>query len=104
MFDFIERRLLFRPISPAQSWNEPPAELHAEDVWLPLAGGPTIHAWWCVPEDWRPEQGAVLYSHGNAGNLSHRGEGARRWLTLLNQAVLLYDYPGYGRSTGKTNE
>ena len=26
MFDFIERRLIFRPISPAQSWTEPPPD------------------------------------------------------------------------------
>jgi fermentation-respiration switch protein FrsA (DUF1100 family) len=28
----------------------------------------------------------------------------RRLVTLLGQAVLVYDYPGYGRSTGKPSE
>ena len=104
MFGFIERRLIFRPVSSARSWTEPPEELHAQDVWLSLADGTRIHAWWCVPDGWEPTKGAVLYSHGNAGNLSHRAEGVRRWLALLGRAVLLYDYPGYGRSTGKPSE
>src|SRR5205823_4539176 len=98
MFGFIERRMLFRPTSPAQSWADPPPDLHAQDVWVSLAGGVRIHAWWCVPDGWTPEKGAVLYSHGNAGNLSHRAEGVRRWLSLLERAVLIYDYPGYGHS------
>ncbi len=104
MFAAIERWLLFKPISPSKSWTDPPPDLHATDVYLPLPGGITIHAWWCVPDGWRPEHGATLYSHGNAGNLSYRGEIVRRWLGLPGQAVLLYDYPGYGRSTGKPGE
>ncbi len=104
MFDFIERRLLFRPVSAARSWVEPPSALHAQDVFLPISKSVTIHAWWCVPDGWLPENGVVLYSHGNAGNLSHRAEGVGRWLSLLGRAVLLYDYPGYGKSTGKPGE
>jgi fermentation-respiration switch protein FrsA (DUF1100 family) len=46
----------------------------------------------------------VLYCHGNAGNLSHRAESVRRWQKLLGLAVLIFDYPGYGRSTGKPTE
>jgi fermentation-respiration switch protein FrsA (DUF1100 family) len=104
MFNFIERRLLFKPVSPAQSWSEPPPELHAEDVWLDLPTGEKIHAWWCTPEGWRAGAGAVLYSQGYRGNLSQRAEVVGRWLKLLNRAVLVYDYPGYGHSTGKPGE
>src|SRR5262249_23613263 len=49
-------------------------------------------------------RGTVLYCHGNAGNLSHRGEGVLRWHQLLGQSVLIFDYPGYGRSEGKPSE
>jgi fermentation-respiration switch protein FrsA (DUF1100 family) len=57
-----------------------------------------------TPRDWRPDQGALLYCHGNAGNLSHRGEQLRRWRDLMRLAVLIFDYPGYGRSAGKPSE
>src|SRR5438270_13710090 len=99
MFDFIERRLVFRPATQAQLWAEAPADLRARDVQLPLPGGVVVHGWWCEPEGWRPENGAVLYSHGNAGNLSQRTEGVRRWMMLMRQAILIYAYPGYGCST-----
>jgi hypothetical protein len=48
--------------------------------------------------------GALLYSHGNALNLSHRGPSIVRWAQELNLSVLIYDYPGYGKSTGKPDE
>lgn len=104
MFGSIERRLIFRPSSQAQAWSEPPADLHARDLWFNLPDQVRVHAWWCEPEGWSPSAGATLYSHGNAGNLSQRAEGVRRWMRSLGQAVLIYDYPGYGRSTGKPDE
>jgi pimeloyl-ACP methyl ester carboxylesterase len=104
MFGLIERRLLFRPATQAQSWSEPPTDLNARDVWFDLPGGVRAHAWWCEPDGWSPSDGATHYSHGNAGNLSQRAEGVRRWMTLMKQAVLIYDYPGYGRSGGKPGE
>jgi fermentation-respiration switch protein FrsA (DUF1100 family) len=96
--------LLFRPTSAAEVWQPPPADLRVNDVELRTDDGTSIHAWWSVPPGWRPEQGAVHYSHGNAGNVSTRGEVLHRWHDLLGQAVLLYDYPGYGRSGGRPSE
>src|SRR2546423_1463588 len=104
MIGFLERKLLFHPASHVREWADPPAELRTEDVWFSLPGGVRVHGWWCVRERWTPAGGAVLYSHGYAGNLSRCGEGVRRLVTLLGQAVLVYDYPGYGRSTGKPSE
>ena len=80
-------RDLFRPQTQAQSWSEAPPDLHACDVWLDLPGGVRAHAWLCEPQEWLPEHGATHYSHGNAGNLSQRAEGVRRWMTLMRQAV-----------------
>lgn len=47
---------------------------------------------------------AVLYCHGNGGNLSLRFEGVKRWLQFLEVGVLIFDYPGYGKSLGKPSE
>jgi len=56
-----------------------------------------IHAW-SIP----PRQGKlwVLHCHGNGGNISHRLEQARR-LHDEGLGVVLFDYRGYGRSSGK---
>lgn len=104
MFPRLENRFLFRPATFARDWVPPPPTLHVEDVELTGLRGLPVHAWWAAPQGWRPEQGALLYCHGNAGNLSHRGEGLRRWHDLLGLAVLIFDYPGYGRSPGRPSE
>jgi fermentation-respiration switch protein FrsA (DUF1100 family) len=73
-------------------------------VELTSADGTRLHAWWAVPQGWEPAQGAVLFCHGNGGNLSHRGWALRPWLTDMRQAVLLFDYPGFGKSGGRASE
>jgi fermentation-respiration switch protein FrsA (DUF1100 family) len=92
---------VFRPVPHTQDWQPPPPGLHVED--LDLAGG-KVHAWWATPPGWTAAQGALLYCHGNAGNLSHRGEGLRRWLDAFGIGVLIFDYPGYGKSHGLPTE
>jgi hypothetical protein len=100
----LENRLIFMPVRAGEDWEPPPADLNIQDIELTSADGTRLHAWWMTPRDWQPQQGAVLYCHGNAGNLSHRGEQLRRWRDLMGLAVLIFDYPGYGRSTGKPSE
>jgi fermentation-respiration switch protein FrsA (DUF1100 family) len=95
---------VFRPVPYTQDWQPPPPSLRVEDLDLASARGASIHAWWAKPPGWTPEQGAVLYCHGNAGNLSHRGEGLRRWVDRFGIGVLIFDYPGYGKSTGLPTE
>lgn len=65
------------------------------------ADGAQIHAWWL------PVDGArltVFVCHGNAGNISHRLERASLMQQRLQTNVLLFDYRGYGRSTGSPDE
>lgn len=79
----------------------PPAGLHVEDVWLKAADGNRIHAWWL------PRQGAtsaILFCHGNAGNLSYWAPSTVALMNRPGQSVLIFDYPGYGRSEGKPTE
>src|SRR3954452_21529747 len=45
-----------------------------------------------------------MLCHGNSGNISYRGPAALQWRDRLGVAVFLFDYPGYGRSTGKPTE
>ncbi len=99
----LEDRFLFRPTRAAEEWCPPPND-RVQDVEWQLSSGPRVHAWWCPTEDWHPARGAVLYLHGNAGNVSHRGDSITRWQQEFGVGVLVVDYPGYGRSTGRPTE
>ncbi|HVS39934.1 MAG TPA: alpha/beta hydrolase [Gemmataceae bacterium] len=104
MLKALENWLLYHPIRSSRSWHEPPAALQVEDVELTTREGVCIHAWWTAPEGWDPSRGAMLYCHGNAGNVSARGEHLAAWHEWMDTAVLIFDYPGYGRSAGRPSE
>ena len=95
-----ENALLFRPTRAAEDWGSPP-NARVQDVDLQTADGTAIHAWWCPVEG---AQGAMLYCHGNAGNLSYRSAQIAAWQYQLKESVLIFDYPGYGKSAGKPSE
>jgi fermentation-respiration switch protein FrsA (DUF1100 family) len=97
----LENSLLFHPTPATESWLPPPAQARVQDIYLQAADGNRIHAWWfpCPPG-----RGALLFCHGNAGNLSHRSSTALALRQALNLPVLIFDYPGYGRSDGKPSE
>lgn len=99
----LENFLLFRA-SGADDWSPPPPGVAVRDVALTSRDGTAIHGWWSAPSGWRPEDGAVLLCHGNGGNLSHRGGLLRLWHEQFKMAVLLFDYPGFGRSGGSPSE
>src|SRR5262249_1596054 len=97
----LERSLVFHPSSPAGS-GFAPEDKRTQDVWLADEQGTKLHAWWLPPET--PEAGAVLVAHGNGGNVSHRGALAADLRRTLGAGVLIFDYPGYGKSEGKPTE
>lgn len=70
-----------------------------EDVRLSVNGQET-HGWFIPTGNAR---GTVLFSHGNAGTIAARLESAEVFRDL-GFNVLLYDYGGYGQSTGRPNE
>jgi uncharacterized protein len=84
--------------------SKPPAGVPVENVEMTSRHGDRIHAWWSKSPSWRPAQGAVLFCHGNGGNLSHRGRVLAHWIQDIGMAVLIFDYPGYGRSSGVPSE
>jgi uncharacterized protein len=70
-----------------------------EEVWMEVAGERT-HGWWLPVTAAR---GVVLFSHGSGRNIS----GYLDDVALFHEAglsVLLYDYGGYGLSTGEPSE
>ncbi len=95
-----ENSLVYHPTSATEHWLAP-ANPRTQDVWLASADGTKLHAWW-LPHD--NPKGAVLVSHGNGGNLSHRGLLSASLHDTLGYSILMYDYPGYGKSEGKPSE
>lgn len=97
----LEDRLVYRPNSRGGYWAPAPADLKAEEIWLDSEDGAPIHAWWCPVQQ---AQGAVLFCHGNAGNLSQRSGDVRTLQAGLGRSVLIFDYPGFGKSGGSPSE
>jgi fermentation-respiration switch protein FrsA (DUF1100 family) len=95
-----EERLIFYPSRyPSGDWH--PTGLQYEDVTFTSQDGVRLHGWYCpVP---RP-RGVFLMFHGNAGNITHRVDRITSWQRSLNVSVFVFDYRGYGRSTGDPNE
>jgi len=70
-----------------------------DDVLIPV-GDETTHGWF-IPA---PRSRAVfLFSHGNAGTIADRIENLAI-LRALGYDVLIYDYGGFGRSSGRPSE
>jgi fermentation-respiration switch protein FrsA (DUF1100 family) len=95
------RHHLFAPSRvPLRTWD--PADYglardRVDELRFENGDGQRLHAWYCRAE--RPVASAV-YCHGNAGNLTHFAE----VMPHLNEAgisVLLFDYRGYGQSSGR---
>jgi len=95
----IERFFVFYPqkkldFSPSD-WG-----LAGETVYFEAADGIRLHGWFFPPGKNEP---VVLFSHGNAGNISHRLENVKR-LAERGLGVFIYDYRGYGKSQGRPSE
>lgn len=83
------------PVTPAD------AGLRYEELSIPTEDGQTLHAWWLPAAP--PVFGHVLHLHGNAGSIAYRIDTAGALLGA-GLDVLLFDYRGYGRSTGRPTE
>jgi fermentation-respiration switch protein FrsA (DUF1100 family) len=97
-----QSRLLYFPNVPGRALTATPADigLTFEEARITTADGIELHGWYVPAGTGAP---AVLFCHGNAGNISHRLE----WLQIFHDmglAVLLFDYRGYGRSRGAPDE
>jgi fermentation-respiration switch protein FrsA (DUF1100 family) len=94
--------LVFLANMPGRKLDATPADIGLlfDDVRITTADGERLHGWYIAAEDPR---GALLFFHGNAGNISHRLESIAIF-NGLGLDVLIVDYRGYGQSTGKPSE
>jgi hypothetical protein len=96
---FYQGRLIWYPGPPPET--TPAASGLAFDEWrLATKDGALIHAWRVRAA---APRGAIVLCHGNAGNVASRIEKARH-LVAIGFDVALFDYRGYGSSTGELSE
>lgn len=96
---WMAHRSVFHPMRfPAGDWHEA-AALGIEEVWL-ASGNSRIHGWW---KPLPAATAAVLFLHGNAGNVTHRGRHIRAW-QQAGASILVPDWRGYGKSEGRPTE
>ncbi len=87
---------------PSRRYDAAPRQygLDAEPLEVSAADGVTLRGWWLRGKG----RIALLYFHGNAGNVSHRLDRARILVNALGLDVALVDYRGYGSSEGQPGE
>lgn len=76
--------------------------LKFEDLYLSTSDGEKINAWY-VPAGSASNELTVLFCHGNGGDLGSRVEFVRA-LHDMGFSVMIFDYRGYGNSSGKASE
>ncbi|MCW8930318.1 MAG: alpha/beta hydrolase [Gammaproteobacteria bacterium] len=96
---FFQPKLIFIPY---KTMNETPKDwgLKYEEVFFQTSDNIKLHGWYIPHKDAKQ---TLLFFHGNAGNISHRGESIKIFHRLgLN--VFITDYRGYGKSEGQPSE
>lgn len=100
MFEGLVRSFLYYPLENRREAPVPPYCGNPDEVWINSSDGNEIHGLhWKAPEG-RP---TILFFHGNAQSVFE-------WCLIYEEfapaecGLLLIDYPGYGKSTGKPSE
>lgn len=99
---FRQDNFIFFPEMPGRQLEATPKAINLdyEDVRVETEDGVSLHGWFIPAEEAKV---TLLFCHGNAGNISHRLESIALFNSLgLN--VLIFDYRGYGQSTGTISE
>jgi len=96
---FIEQKSLYFPFKAIEATPKA-IGLNYEDVTVTTEDGIEITGWF-IPSV--TPRATILLSHGNGGNISHRLDKIKI-LNDLNLDILIYDYRGYGMSSGKPSE
>lgn len=97
-----QARFVYFPDLPSRQVDSTPSDagLAFEAVTMTTEDGEQLAGWYVPARDAR---GTLLYLHGNGGNIGHRLD----VITTFNRLrlnVFIFDYRGYGASTGKPSE
>lgn len=92
--------VILRPTRTAKQYHiAQVAGVKPQDVFFPAGNGRMLHGWYFQ----KPEaERTVLLSHGIGGNVSSRVDLVELFLKA-GASVFIYDYQGYGRSSGNAS-
>jgi fermentation-respiration switch protein FrsA (DUF1100 family) len=98
---FFQARMVFYPeVERDVSVTPASVKMPFEDLHLQTSDGIRLHGWY-IPA--AQPRGTVLFLHGNAGNISHRLDSVQMF-HRLGYSTLIFDYRGYGNSSGTPTE
>jgi len=103
LFRWFEHRMVYQPYKRMDASSQELGRA-VEDLSLPIGRGVRVTGWFFPANPGSPHgHQVVLVSHGNAGNISHRLPLCEALLET-GVAVCVFDYRGYGNSTGIPTE
>ncbi len=77
-----------------------------DEGFIPASGGEKLHYWMIPPQKnkvpLKESKGIIIQVHGNAQNLSSHVRGLG-WITEAGYTLAIFDYRGYGKSSGKAS-
>ncbi len=102
LFYFFQDQLLFHPerVHPGNRYQIPYAH---RDVSVPINTNDTLHLIEFLPDTGTTFRGIILYFHGNRKHIGYYADQTPP-MTDAGYRVLMIDYPGYGKSSGKLTE
>jgi fermentation-respiration switch protein FrsA (DUF1100 family) len=100
----MQRQIVFPRFQIGSSPRKAPPIAGLEKIWITTRQGNT-ETWLLMPDDARFNRPvpAVIFAHGNAELIDFLPEELGP-LTQLGLAILLVEYPGYGRSAGRPSQ
>lgn len=78
-------------------------EVPYEEIWLDAPHWGRLNALWFKLPDRSAVKGVILCYHGNADNLARWGH-LYHYFAQMGYDFLVYDYRGYGKSTGRRSQ
>ncbi|CAF1238336.1 unnamed protein product [Rotaria sordida] len=75
-----------------------------ETITIETSDNEKLHGYLIKQNHHSNECETLIFFHGNAGNIGHRLQNVHLLYQACNINVLLFDYRGYGKSTGKPSE
>lgn len=96
---FLEHKSLYFPFRSIDATPEN-IGLDFEEIDIRTKDNVRLSAWF-IPS--RDSRAVLLFCHGNGGNISHRLEKIMI-LNRLGLDILIFDYRGYGKSSGRPSE
>ena len=100
MFYFFQEKLIFHSNGIPQDYSYQFDTEH-EELFLKAADGALLNGLHFKKQN---PKGVILYCHGNAGELDDWGHWAEELSNRYHYDVVIWDYRGYGKSTGKRRQ